>query len=456
MSERGVRKVESRVPDADITLVLLCGGVGRRMAPIMSDKTLLEFCGKPLIRQQMESARRAGLVRFILVANHKNSADLEAVLAGSDSEGIEYVLQSEPAGMADALQHVFPRLGERPFILASSNDIFDESVYTALINSYRKGNYAVYITGYRVDGYFPGGYLVLDENGMVRRLVEKPGEGKEPSHVVNIVAHLHASPGKLMEYIRTTASTGDDVYEKTLDHMIQDGQMIRAVMYNGQWQAIKYPWHILDAMDYFLEKLVTSIAPSARISERAVINGNVVIEENVQLLEGCIVRGPSYIGKGCIIGNNALVRNSAIGAGCVVGYGSEIKHSYIGSGCTFHSNYIGDSVVEMDCTFGAGTVTANLRLDRVNVAVKYGQKPLDTGHDKLGAIIGRGTRTGINASLMPGVRVGAYSFIGPHVCLTDDLEYGSMAMPVTNYRVRPNTIVLEDKIRAGTKKRRVR
>jgi UDP-N-acetylglucosamine diphosphorylase / glucose-1-phosphate thymidylyltransferase / UDP-N-acetylgalactosamine diphosphorylase / glucosamine-1-phosphate N-acetyltransferase / galactosamine-1-phosphate N-acetyltransferase len=456
MSVQSGRKVLRRVNADNITLVLLCGGVGRRMKPIVTDKALLSFCGKTLVYHQLDSARRAGLERFVLVVNPTNSDELKATLAGADGKGVDFVLQPEPAGMADALRRARPWLGEGPFILASSNDIFEDAVYAALIDSYRKGNCAAYITGYRVSGYFPGGYLVLDENGMVRRLVEKPAEGKEPSDVVNIVAHLHDGPEIILDYINKTVSKKDDVYEKALDRMIKDGQTIQAVMYEGPWQAIKYPWHILEAMDYFLKRLTPRIAPSARISERAVIDGAVVIEEDVRVLEGSVIRGPSYIGKGCIIGNNVLLRDSIVEAGCIIGYGSEIKHSYLGGGCTFHRNYVGDSVVEGECTFGAGTVTANLRLDREKVAVKSEDERLETGHDKLGAIIGRGVRSGINASLMPGVRIGADSFVGPHVCLTDDLESGKMAMPETNYRVATYNEVLADRKRAGAKKGRTR
>jgi acetyltransferase-like isoleucine patch superfamily enzyme len=81
---------------------------------------------------------------------------------------------------------------------------------------------------------------------------------------------------------------------------------------------------------------------------------------------------------------------------------------------------------------------------------------METGHDKLGAIVGRCTRTGINASLMPGVRIGAYSFVGPHVCLTADLESGKMAIPEPNYRVVPYSEVQANRKRDGTKKGRAR
>jgi len=432
-------------------VVMLCGGISRRMAPLTTDKPLLPFCGRPLIVHQVETARQAGLNEFKLIVSRDNAAAIEAALAGRDA-GIELVRQPRPAGMADAVQRAARELGDEPFILASSNDIFESSVYTTLLAQHRADGAASYLTCYQVSGYFPGGYVDVDSEGGVRRIVEKPPQGKEPSDLINIVAHLHASPRTLIKYLAEAGGSEDDAYERALSRLIAAGQKVKAVVYRGRWQAIKYPWHVLDAMDYFLEKLTPQVAATARISDKAVIDGPVLIEDNVRVLEGAIVRGPSYIGPGAVIGNGALVRNSHLGRGCIVGYGSEVKHSYIGDDCTFHSNYIGDSVIEAECTFGAGAVTANFRLDHAAIKTKSARDPQDTGRDKLGALIGRGSRVGINASLMPGIRIGTQSVVGPGVCLTHDLESGRMAVAAGGYRVESNKITPANSAQGAGKK----
>jgi bifunctional UDP-N-acetylglucosamine pyrophosphorylase/glucosamine-1-phosphate N-acetyltransferase len=139
-----------------------------------------------------------------------------------------------------------------------------------------------------------------------------------------------------------------------------------------------------------------------------------------------------------------LIRDSSIGSDCVVGYGTEIKHSYIGDGCWFHSNYIGDSVIEDDCSFGAGAITANFRLDETIISSRIGNDKINTGHDKLGAIIGRGCRIGINSSIMPGITIGANSFVGAHINLTHNLEAGKMALSKSDYLVMPNLWSVSD------------
>jgi bifunctional UDP-N-acetylglucosamine pyrophosphorylase/glucosamine-1-phosphate N-acetyltransferase len=200
----------------------------------------------------------------------------------------------------------------------------------------------------------------------------------------------------------------------------------------------------LDVVTYFLDSAQRNISPSASISESATIDGNVIIGDKVKVFENAVIRGPAYIGPGTIIGNNALVRDhSHIGADCVIGFSTEVKGSYIGNGCWFHSSYVGDSIIGCNCSFGAGTVLANFRFDEQSVPVRIGNELVNTGRDKLGAIIGNNCKTGINASVMPGIRIGPNSVVGSHVCLMKDLEPDRMVLAEPHYRTLPNRITVD-------------
>jgi bifunctional UDP-N-acetylglucosamine pyrophosphorylase/glucosamine-1-phosphate N-acetyltransferase len=94
----------------------------------------------------------------------------------------------------------------------------------------------------------------------------------------------------------------------------------------------------------------------------------------------------------------------------------------VGDGSWFHMNYIGDSVVGEHCNFGAGTITANWRFDEKPISVQVNGGPVSTGMDKFGAIIGDNCRTGINVSIMPGIKIGPNAIIGPSVYLTEDVD----------------------------------
>ncbi|MEM3258262.1 MAG: nucleoside-diphosphate-sugar pyrophosphorylase, partial [Thermoproteota archaeon] len=68
---------------------------------------------------------------------------------------------------------------------------------------------------------------------------------------------------------------------------------------------------------------------------------------------------------------------------------------------------------------GAATVCGTLRFDDEKTIVEVKGKKL-IGENV--AFIGDYCRTGVNAILMPGVRVGPYSIVGPGVILYEDLE----------------------------------
>jgi UDP-N-acetylglucosamine diphosphorylase / glucose-1-phosphate thymidylyltransferase / UDP-N-acetylgalactosamine diphosphorylase / glucosamine-1-phosphate N-acetyltransferase / galactosamine-1-phosphate N-acetyltransferase len=407
-------------------VLFLCGGVGKRMFPLTEDKFLLKFLGKTLLEHQIDMAMQSGFRQFIIVANPANLTRIESITARYQSAGFEFAVQQKPLGIANTLESARQLLKDE-LLIVNPNDVFESAAYANLLASCQKGKAETYITGYKVKSYFPGGYLVTNEQGELTGIVEKPGEGNEPSGLVNILVHLHTDPEALLGYISRVRTQEDDVYERAINMMCKDRCSVRVVPYTGNWTPIKYPWHVLDVVRHFLDKTETHISPNAHISPHSVIDGRVIIEDGVQVLEHAVIRGPVYIGQNTVIGNNTLVRSySHVGSGCVVGFATEIKGSYIGDGTQFHMNYAGDSVIGERCSFGAGTIIANWRLDAKTIRVKIGETMIDTGRDKLGAFIGDNCGTGINVGIMPGIRVGNNALIGPGVYLKGDVAADTM------------------------------
>lgn len=429
-------------------VVFLCGGAGKRMFPIAEDKLLLKFLGRTLLEHRIEQALAAGLNDIVIVGNRQNIDRLGAIVPAFPQAHIDLAIQGEASGMADALRSAQNLVGDE-IIVVSPSDIFEESAYHQILAERKGDSAASYLLGAKVNSYFPGGYLVVNEKNEIRHIVEKPAPGAEPSNVVNIVVHLHSDSKALFRYLVKMKDRGFDAYGQALEGMISEGHRLKLVEYDAFWGPIKYPWHLLATMEFFLKHSPGSIASSAIISDKATIEGSVTIDENVRVLEHAVIRGPCYIGKNSVIGNNVLIRDSShIGADCVVGFSTEIKHSYVGDGCWFHRNYVGDSIIADRCSLGAGTVTANLRFDGVEVDIKDDGQIVDTGLDKLGAIIGADSKIGINVSIMPGVRIGPNSVVGPHVMLRHDLEPNRMVLLESANRI------IEREISPGRNERR--
>lgn len=394
-------------------IIVLAGGEGKRMWPIKEDKCLIPFLGSPLLYHNLKKIKDNVKGEFIFVATSQNKDQIEKVAKELELT-YQVAVQNKPKGMADALLSANEYL-QGEILVVNAEDVLDGMLYSEVA----KGGADIVMAALKVDKYFPGGYIRV-EGERVKGIVEKPGEGNESSDLVKLVVDYYKDGKKLVSYLENAQSSKDDVYEVALDQMISDGLEVKYSRYAGTWIPLKYPWQILDMMEYFLSNIEHKIYSSATVSEKAIITGKVVIEEGAKVFEGTVIKGPAFIGKGVIVGNNSLIRESNLEEGCVTGFNSDITRSYIGPNSWFHTNYIGDSVIEGNFGMGSGAVLANLRLD--DHTIRVGEQKIDSDRHKLGLIAGTGSRIGVNASTMPGARVGKNSLVGPGVVLYGDVE----------------------------------
>jgi bifunctional UDP-N-acetylglucosamine pyrophosphorylase/glucosamine-1-phosphate N-acetyltransferase len=187
------------------------------------------------------------------------------------------------------------------------------------------------------------------------------------------------------------------------------------------WLDLSYPWDLLQANEYMLAGLEPQNLGT--VEENVVLKGAVTIGKDTVIKSGAYIEGPVIIGEGCAIGPNCYIRAAtAIGDGCHIGAAVEVKNSIIMKGTKIpHLNYVGDSVIGERCNLGAGTKIANLRLDKGDISVAG----IDTHRRKLGAIIGDGVETGINASINVGSIIGDKAFIGPGALAHGVIKPGS-------------------------------
>jgi len=193
-------------------VVLLCAGRSKRLKPV-EDKNLLKFMGEPLVKLRMESLARFGLTEFIIVAGEHNLEALQKITYALPYE-IEFVKQENlDEGMAGAIKSAQDVIDNNPILVVSTNDSVENKLIERLKNAVEKEDPEALIVGKQVEKYFPGGYLQVDENGHLTRIIEKPGPGNEPSNMINLVYHYFKEPDKLVTKLEKTKSSSDDIYE---------------------------------------------------------------------------------------------------------------------------------------------------------------------------------------------------------------------------------------------------
>ncbi|OGJ57420.1 hypothetical protein A3H22_02440 [Candidatus Peribacteria bacterium RIFCSPLOWO2_12_FULL_55_15] len=401
-----------------IKTLLLAAGSSRRFWPLQ-EKFRLLICGKTILEHQIDRLRRGGCDDILCVVGTHNQEWVQGL-----SPTIITVTQGEKDGMRGALLAALPFCKNEP-VLVVGNDFIEANIYRELLEKFlRSPHLQGILLAREVTEYFPGGYLTLDQD-RITAITEKPGEGSEPSNLVNIVAHLHRDASLLLRTLSLMPPVGDDGYEQAL-YSLFPHYHYATILYRGPWLPLKYPWHPLQILSSLLDiPLTPQIHPSVTIHTSAVVEGNVTIEKGVRIFPHATVRGPCFIGKNTIIGNNTLLWGSSIGSSCVIGFGTEVKASILGNHVWTHSTYIGDSIIGDNVCFGAGSVVGNFRLDEGLIFSMVGQDRVQTGLKKLGTIIGDDCRIGIHVSMNPGIKIGRGSFVSAATVVTKDAPDGS-------------------------------
>ncbi len=422
----------------DLVAVVLAGGVGNRFWPFVTDKIIFPWFGKPFIEYSVKKVLPKEVTKVVVVTNPTNNATLSSLQFSVPSVT---VMQRTPLGIADALLTAGSEIEGASLLILNGDDVTNSELFSQVIQKAIETKSFGVIPAFETTEYFPGGYLQVQGN-TVKSIVEKPGAGNEPSKLVAMLGHYIADANELLSELKQTKSDSDDVYEKTLSTLMKRHDFTMYI-HTGGFASMKYPWHVLDVNDVMLQTVKHHRGKNVTIKANVVIEGEVHIEDDVKIFENTKITGPCYIGKGTIIGNNNIIRQSHIGSGCVTGFNSDISRSYIGDNCWFHNNYIGDSVLEGNVSMGGGAACANLRLDDGVIHSSVKNETLSTQKNKLGALIGKHVRIGVHTSIMPGVKIGTGSFVGSGVVLDRDLEENSFCIVKSSYTVSRNKVSVE-------------
>jgi bifunctional UDP-N-acetylglucosamine pyrophosphorylase/glucosamine-1-phosphate N-acetyltransferase len=240
----------------------------------------------------------------------------------------------------------------------------------------------------------------------------------------------------------------------------EEAECVLAVEAPGYHVDLDKPWHILEAnrrvMDAMSAVLQESVIPaSAHVHDGAEIGGRLVLGENAVIGKRAVIRGDLWLGTGVRVENGAMVLGPAVvgaetvlrdycqiggqstlGPRGVYGHGAEYSGVALDTVYCYHYCEIA-GVTGSAVDFGAATVCGNLRFDDgATVWQVKGRAEVPTHAANL-AYLGDYCRTGVNAILMPGRRVGVYSCVGPGVVLYEDVPDRTMVLVKQELEARP-------------------
>ena len=309
--------------------LVLAGGAGTRLRPITytSAKQLVPVANKPILFYGLEQIREAGITEVGIIVGDTQEAIEAAVGDGSRFDlNVTFVRQAQPLGLAHAVLTAADYLGDDDFVMFLGDNLIQGGI-TDMVDAFRRDRPDAQVLLKRVEDPQRFGVAVLDTQGSIVRLLEKPAD--PPSDLALVGVYLFTS--QILSAARRIEPSmrGELEITDAIQRLVDDGAQVRASRVEGWWLDTGKKDELLEANRIVLSSLARRI--EGELDEESEAVGEVVIEPGAELVRST-VRGPAVIGSGARIIDSFVGSFTSIAPGCVVER-SELEYSVLLADC---------------------------------------------------------------------------------------------------------------------------
>ncbi len=428
--------------------IILAAGLGRKVWPYgeFRQKCTIPVANKPIIRRLVENLIEVGCTRIIVVVGHYAQQVRGAV---ADLPNVEFVTQHPLEGTAHAVLAASDKLNDEDFLVVYGDIVTTSQNFRNIVKAFNIQNAHVAALIQPLGDEDASNWICVKTREDCVTMIE--GHPRGGSHRL---CGIYAFKAESIRYLLRNAGILTQVpvggmpppeseVAQSLQLMIEDNIEVLAVEVVDFLVDVDKPWHVLEANDRLVDYLSRQIdedqiADGAEVSDAADIHGKLILGENTEIgprvsvngnliagannriTNGAILKGNTFIGEQCRISDYCEIKTSTIGNRCIVGHGAEM------SGVLFDKVYL-YHYCEMSGVFGsatdigAATVCGTLRFDDRDTHVQVNGRYEVPAYGANATYMGDYCRTGVNAIIMPGRRIGSYSIVGPGVILYEDV-----------------------------------
>ena len=189
--------------------IVLAGGIGSRLYPVTKglSKQLLPVYDKPMVYYPLSVLFLAGIKEVLLISTPQDINSYKRLLGNGSQWGItlQYKIQEQPKGLAEAFLLGEEFIGSEPVCLILGDNIFyGNTLSEKLLNCIEISKTKASVFGYHVEDPQRYGVISFDNNGNAISIEEKPEQPKSNYAVVG----LYFYPNSVIEIAKKIKPSG--------------------------------------------------------------------------------------------------------------------------------------------------------------------------------------------------------------------------------------------------------
>ena len=284
--------------------LVLSGGKGTRLRPLTftTAKQLIPVANRPILGYVLDHVAEAGIKDVGVIIAPDTGEDVKRYVGDGSEWGIRvtYIVQ-EPLGLAHAVKTARSFLGDDDFLMYLGDNLLGKGV-TSLVDRFLSESLDALILLKEVEDPSRFGVAVLDDEGNVVKLVEKPKV--PPSNYALVGVYLFSSKVHVAVDRIKPSWRGELEITDAIQEMVNLGYRVKAEIYDSWWLDTGKKDDVLSANAKILDEFIQRDLKGKIVN--STVEGRVRVEEGAQVIDS-VVRGP------CVIGRNCLVKESFIG-----------------------------------------------------------------------------------------------------------------------------------------------
>ena len=328
--------------------LILAGGKGTRLRPltVYTPKPVVPICNRPFLLYQIDTLRRAGITDITLSLSYQ-PFKIEQQLGDGSDYGVKITYTVEPLPMGTAGAYKFAEDLIREPTVVFNGDIVTDLDLKSVIRQHNSRKAAATIVLAPVENPSAYGLVETEEDGRVRRFLEKPNPDEISCNTIN--AGTYILDPKVLDFVPTGENYSFE-YGLFPDLLNRGEKFYAHVPEDAYWIDIGTPARYLQVHHDILAGRVRGIklkdrrgsfdaATHAEIDDLSIIGDDCTVKPGAQVIN-------SVLGEGVHVEEKARIENSVVWPHTRVGSGAQVVGAIVGRGC-----HIGRSAV-----VGAGAV----------------------------------------------------------------------------------------------------